>query len=149
MQQMHQMVCAFRRCLNDRMIELLIAFVLCVIGLVGLFSVSITSQSSTPCLWHREDLLEEEWTWKSALDVPSSWKEKRSCALYHIALWVGVSVALGCVNKTVINNLIKWRNDCLPVGTSHSKYLHKWQNGYWGFSFKMEKSTFTLIEICA
>lgn len=49
-QQMHQMVCPFRRCLNDRMIELLIAFVLSMIGLVGLFSVSITSQSSTPCL---------------------------------------------------------------------------------------------------
>lgn len=50
MPQMHQMVCAFRRYLNDEIIELLIAFVLSVIGLVGLFSVSITSQSSTPCL---------------------------------------------------------------------------------------------------
>lgn len=41
-----------------------------------------------------------------------------------------VSVAVGCVNNTVINNLIKCRNDCLPVGTSHSKYLHNWHQGY-------------------
>ena len=43
---------------------------------------------------------------------------------------VSVSVAEGCVNNSVINNLTKSRNDCLPVGTSHSKYLHHWHRGY-------------------
>lgn len=82
---------------------------------------------------------------KSRLRCPLLLERKRYP--YIILSRVLVSVAVGCVNKTVINNLIKWRNDCLPVGTLHGKYLHKWQNGYWGFSFRMEKSTFTLIKI--